>query len=212
MIAVLRVTSISDPSRTMTSDSPASLRKRLRQARCALSPRQQEIAAHRLYHRVSSQRFFRFARRIAFYLATDGEIDPALLLADALSRGVQCYLPCMHPHRPRSLLFLRYREGDTLVPHRWGMQEPSLRRAKPLPARFLDLVFVPLVGFDASGNRLGMGKGIYDRTFWFRTRAGRNLPRLVGLAHECQRVERVENQAWDVAMDRIESDHDSYRL
>ncbi|MCP5357885.1 MAG: 5-formyltetrahydrofolate cyclo-ligase [Pseudomonadales bacterium] len=195
----------------MTQPTRASLRKALRTARRALTPRQQTLAANRLYHRISSQRDYLRARRIAFYLAGDGEIDPGLLLADALARGKHCYLPCLHPFRPDRLLFLRYREGEPLFPHRWGMLEPSPRRAKAISARTLDLVFIPLVGFDPRGNRLGMGKGFYDRSFAFRQRSGRRSPRLIGLAHECQRVEHLENQAWDVQMDKIESDRRTYR-
>lgn len=195
----------------MTQLNRASLRKALRAARRALTPRQQTLAANRLYHRISRQRDYLRAKRIAFYLAGDGEIDPGLLLADALARGKHCYLPCLHPFRADRLLFLRYREGESLYPHRWGILEPSLRRAKVIPARALDMVFIPLVGFDPRGNRLGMGKGFYDRSLAFRHRSGRHSPRLIGLAHECQRVEQLENQAWDVQMDKIESDQRTYR-
>lgn len=195
----------------MTQPTRASLRQSLRAARRALTPRQQSLAANRLYHRISTQRYYLRARRLAFYLAGDGEIDPGLLLADALARGKHCYLPCLHPWRPNRLMFLRYRQGDPLFPHRWGMLEPSPRRAKAISPRVLDLVFIPLVGFDPEGNRLGMGKGFYDRSFAFRHRSGRRSPALVGLAHECQRVERLENASWDVRMDKIESDRKAYR-
>lgn len=196
----------------MKQTTRASLRKSLRDARRALSPRQQDMAASRLHHLVSTQRYFRSAKRIAFYLPSDGEIDPSLLLAQALAQGKQCYLPCMHPHRPNRLLFLRYRRGDALNSHRWGMLQPSLRRARAISARALDLVFLPLVGFDRQGNRLGMGKGFYDRSFGFRARAKRHSPKLIGLAHECQRVDHLDHQAWDVRLDKIESDRGSYRI
>lgn len=164
-----------------------------------------------LYHRISGQRHFRNAKRIAFYLADDGEIDPSLLLAAAEARGQHCYLPLLHPLRPERLLFVRYRQGDPLLRHRWGLWQPALRRGALVRARALDIVFVPLVGFDSACNRLGMGKGYYDRSFAFRTRANRHSPKLIGLAHECQRVERLESQAWDVRMDKIESNRASYR-
>lgn len=211
LIAVLWVTSYSRLSHAMNSLARSSLRKSLRQARCQLSPTQQDHAAMQLYHRISSQRYFRKAKRIAFYLASDGEIDPSLLLTAALARGQHCYLPLLHPFRPERLLFVRYRQGDPLRRHRWGMWQPLLRRDALVRARALDIVFVPLVGFDSDCNRLGMGKGFYDRSFAFRTRAGRRSPGLIGLAHECQRVERLESQAWDVRMDKIVSDWAIYQ-
>ena len=109
------------------------------------------------------------------------------------------------------MLFVRYRLGDPLVRHRWGMWQPVLRSQAILSPRALNMVFVPLVGFDKDCNRLGMGKGFYDRGFAFRARSGSHRPLLVGLAHECQRVETLENKPWDVRMDKIVSDCETYR-
>ena len=211
LIAVLWVTSNSRLSHAMNPQTRSSLRTSLRQSRSQLSPAQQDHAAMQLYHRISGQRYFRKAKRIAFYLASDGEIDPSLLLAAAEARGQHCYLPLLHPFRPERMLFLRYRQGDPLLRHRWGMWQPALRPGALVHARALDIAFVPLVGFDSACNRLGMGKGFYDRTFSFRARAGRRSPKLIGLAHECQRVERLESQAWDVRMDKIVSDKANYQ-
>ena len=211
LIAVLWVTSNSRLSHAMNAQSRSSLRKSLRQTRRGLSPSQQDYAAMQLYHSINGQRYFRKAKRIAFYLPSDGEIDPSLLLAIAEARGQHCYLPLIHPFRPDRMLFLRYRQGAPLRRHRWGMWQPILRRGALLPARALDIAFVPLVGFDSACNRLGMGKGFYDRTFSFRVRASRRSPKLIGLAHECQRVENLENQTWDVRMDKIVSDWATYQ-
>jgi len=195
----------------MTPHERTSLRKALRQARRSLSLRAQDDAAIALHHMLAGQLFFRSAKRLAFYLANDGEVDPSLLLAAALSRGQQCFLPLLHPFGQNRLLFVRYRQGDRLRRNRWGMLEPRLQARSVVQARTLDVVLVPLVGFDAQGNRLGMGKGFYDRAFSFRAAARRRRPLLVGLAHECQRVEKLESQAWDVRMDRIVSDKQSYQ-
>lgn len=195
----------------MSPQERAALRRSLRQLRCQLSPRHQGDAAARLFHRIAGRRFFRSAKRIAFYLPSDGEIDPSLLLADALDRGQQCYLPVLHPQGKSSLLFVRFRAGDKLRANRWGIYEPVLCRSRQISARTLDLVFVPLVGFDSNGNRLGMGKGFYDRSFSFLTDAGRKTPKLIGLAHECQRVEDLRPQAWDIRMSAIVSDQHTYQ-
>ncbi len=200
----------------MTPSEHASLRKSLRHRRRQLTPREQDIAASRLYDQISGKRFFHSARRIAFYLPSDGEIDPSLLMAAALERGQHCYLPLIHPHKKNALVFVRFRSGDMLQTNRWGIYEPRLRSTELIPARALDLVFVPLVGFDAQCNRLGMGKGFYDRTFSFRAsgfqnKTRRHSPRLIGVAHECQKVAALETQDWDIRMDGIVSDWQTYR-
>lgn len=194
----------------MTPQQRNLLRKQLRETRRQLTSRQQDEASVRLHHNISGQRFFRSARRIAFYLSSDNEIDPHLLLADALSRGQHCYLPVLHPRGENRLLFVRYRQGDQLKCNRWGIPEPRLDGSMLNP-RTLDVVFVPLVGFDAEGNRLGMGKGFYDRTFAFRSLTKRRRPLLIGLAHECQRMESLDNQSWDIGMDRIVTDQRIWR-
>jgi 5-formyltetrahydrofolate cyclo-ligase len=195
----------------MSPQARAALRRSLRQLRCQLGPRQQGDAAVRLFHRIAGKRFFRSARRIAFYLPNDGEIDPSLLLAAALGRGQHCYLPVIHPQGKSSLLFVRFRTGDTLKANRWGIYEPVLRSATQVSARALDLVFVPLVGFDVNCNRLGMGQGFYDRSFGFLVDACRKTPKLVGLAHDCQRVGDLSPQAWDIKMAAVVSDQHTYQ-
>lgn len=198
----------------MTLQSPqerTALRKSLRNTRRKLSIREQEEAAARLYNNIGGQHFFHSAKRIAFYLPSDGEIDPGLLLAAALARGKHCYLPLIHPHKKDQLLFVRYRNGDVLRSNRWGIHEPVLRSSSRISARALDLVFVPLVGFDTDCNRLGMGKGFYDRTFSFRSRTGKRRPMLIGVAHECQKVEGLSSREWDIRMDKIVSDRQTYQ-
>ncbi len=76
---------------------------------------------------------------------------------------------------------------------------------------------MPLVAFDISGNRLGMGKGYYDKNLAFMLLNDAKMPlssikkpKLIGLAHECQRVERLERAEWDVPLDIIITDQATY--
>lgn len=160
--------------------------------------------ARRLAHLLVFQR----ARRIALYWPADGEIDPRPLMQLTSARDKRFYLPVLSPltrHTGRGLLwFARYRPGERLRPNRFGIPEPVGRGPHLLKACRLDLVILPLVGFDALGNRLGMGGGFYDRTFAFRHRRARwRRPRLIGVAHECQRLERIDLRPWDVPLDAI---------
>lgn len=142
-------------------------------------------------------------------MAADGEIDPALLLAAAQRRGKACYLPVLSPVGVPRLRFKRWRKGEGLRTNFYGIAEP--RTGRLCPPRLLSLVLLPLVGFDAAGNRLGMGKGYYDRTFAFRRHSKRERPALLGLAHECQRVEKLEVEAWDLPLEGIVTDQTWYR-
>ena len=63
----------------------------------------------------------------------------------------------------------------------------------------IDIIFTPLVAFDHAGQRLGMGGGYYNRTLeqWFNTGIG---PLPIGLAHDCQQVERIPVEDWDIPL------------
>ena len=89
--------------------------------------------------------------------------------------------------------------------NRLGICEPEGSRI--IGARWLDLVFLPLVGFDTRGVRLGMGGGYYDRAFAFRRwRTAWHTPRLVGLAYSFQQVEEIVAAPHDVLLDAVITD------
>lgn len=143
------------------------------------------------------------ARSVALYKAADGELDPDLLLRMAWRAHKTCYLPVLHPIHPQRMVFVRVTRATRLYRNRWGIAEPRPVARDIAHVRRLDIVMVPLVGFDRDGRRMGMGKGYYDRTFESRLR-GRRCPRLLGLAHDCQRVTQgIQTQPWDVPMDMI---------
>ena len=70
---------------------------------------------------------------------------------------------------------------------------------------------MPLVGFDPEGGRLGMGGGFYDRSLAYRNRhAYCRKPALLGLAHECQKVDRLALASWDVPLEATVTDRAWY--
>ena len=185
-------------------DKRKELRKVMRKRRRALSYSQQAEAARSLFHRVSPSNLFRFSRRIAFSVARQGEINPALLLLEAQRRGKKCYLPVMSKLGGPRLYFRLFKKGQKLIRNNIGIPEPARKfTCKPFA---LSLVLLPLVAFDISCNRLGMGKGYYDRTFAFLHRSSRQRPVLLGLAHECQKVEELEVASWDVPLNGVVTD------
>ena len=81
-----------------------------------------------------------------------------------------------------------------------------------MPLRSLDLILVPLVAFDANGQRVGMGGGFYDRTLGkARINSTWKRPYLIGIAHELQRVPAIAVQPWDVQMDAVVTEAGVYR-
>lgn len=182
------------------------LRRELRQLRNSLSPCQQHRASIRLYRQLTHNPLFRNARHIAFYIAADGEIDPTLLLWEALRRHKRVYLPVLAPWPRTAMRFRRYRQRQSLIRNRFAIAEPVGHINRKVWT--LDLVLTPLVGFDAEGGRLGMGGGFFDRALaYLKRRHHWKKPHLLGLAHQCQEIPHVPHADWDIPMDAIVTDH-----
>jgi 5-formyltetrahydrofolate cyclo-ligase len=185
------------------------LRRSLRERRLALDPEARAASAVALSRQIAALPWFLHSWRIAFHLPVKGEIDLGPLMRRASDAGKELYLPVLAPES--RLWFVHYRPGDALVPNRYGIDEPRVPPGEPVDPATLDLILVPLVAFDAQGNRLGMGGGYYDRSFAFLLHRGHShKPRLLGVAYELQRVERLEPAPWDVRLDAVATEQGVY--
>lgn len=138
-------------------------------------------------------------------------MDPFPLLRLANARNKRCLLPVLRAHPKKKLWFADYRPGEPLKKNVYGIPEPRMRNRRLRPPFALDLLLVPLVGFDSKCNRVGMGGGYYDRTLaYLRQRAHWRRPHLAGIAHECQRVEALESNPWDVPLDLVVTEERTY--
>ncbi|MBP1126739.1 5-formyltetrahydrofolate cyclo-ligase [Pseudomonas sp. PvP025] len=198
----------------MTEPAPLSrpqLRRMLRKARRALTPSEQRQAALGLYRQLAQHPLFRRAKHISLYLPTDGEIDPRLLLRAAQRRGKATYLPVLSAWPRTKMVFQRVRPGEALRPNRFRILEPRVNARRQRKVWALDLVLLPLVGFDDVGGRLGMGGGFYDRSLAYLARRRHwRKPTLLGLAHECQKVDRLAQASWDVPLAGTVTDRQWY--
>ena len=194
------------------------LRKAIRQERRSLSAKQQAHAAEQLLANILQEEIYKNATTIAFYQAFDGEIDPTLALEAALNIGKRCFLPVMSQTKV-ALAFVEYQSESSLTKNSFGILEPKLYPNNALAPEHMDIIFMPLVAFDLNGTRLGMGKGYYDRNLAFMLEdssemslKSKKTPKLIGLAHECQRVEQLERADWDVPLNQIISDQATYTI
>ena len=178
------------------------LRRVLRAARRAVAPAARIGAADGLAIQLLRLPL-RPGAAVAGYWAADGEIA---LHAWQLRLPRDCIycLPVLHDDG--HLRFAAWRAGDPVAPNRFGIPEPVVEPGALLEPSALDLVVVPLVGFDASCHRLGMGGGWYDRSFAFRHEQPAP-PLLVGAGFAFQHVDGgLPRAAWDVQLDAVCTD------
>jgi 5-formyltetrahydrofolate cyclo-ligase len=102
------------------------------------------------------------ARRILAYLALKDELDLSPALESALRAGKSVALPRFVPDQANYCAALVTESFASLPTGAFGIREPG-ETAPVLPLNQLDFILVPGVAFDASGGRLGRGKGFYDR-------------------------------------------------
>jgi 5-formyltetrahydrofolate cyclo-ligase len=185
------------------------LRKEVRQRRNALSVAQQHNAAIAVTERLSKHVKIQQAKRIAIYLSNDGELSTKNFIEWCWQQHKKVYLPVVHPFNPGNLLFLNYQQETKLVNNIYGILEPQLDVTKVCPLEQLDIICTPLVAFDNSGARLGMGGGFYDRSLahWQQSKL---YP--LGLAHDCQRVEKVPIESWDIPLPEIITPNNNCRF
>jgi 5-formyltetrahydrofolate cyclo-ligase len=185
----------------------------LRARRQELSAPEQTHAAHLLSAQLVATRLVRVSRRIAVYLPNDGEIDPVPFMARLWKMHKTCYLPILSRLQHDRLWFVPFTQKTPLAANRFGILEPVTPARSWVRAQELDLILMPLVGFDMHGNRLGMGGGFYDKSLAFlRQRTHWHKPHLIGLAHDFQRVKKLEACAWDVPLQAVATDRTVYQF
>lgn len=188
------------PTDPTPTDDRRRLRRELRARRRAIRGRARRLAGLALARRIDALRLLRHGRLVALFLSMPEEIDTAPLLALARRRGCRLVLPRILSRRQGRMRFHAF-DGTTRR-GAYGIAEPRGHRA--YAARELDVVFLPLVAFDAAGHRMGMGAGYYDRHFAHRLRLRHcRRPQLVGVAYAVQQVPAVPHADHDVPLDLV---------
>jgi 5-formyltetrahydrofolate cyclo-ligase len=171
-----------------------------------LGPGERISAAQGLRRSLEQLPEFLVDERIAGYWAHAGELPLNLAIASLVERGQHYHLPLLGSGR--SLRFAPWRTGEAVHPNRYGIPEPAATESALEPAD-LDLVLLPLLGFDRSGQRLGFGGGYYDASFAFLRDSKRpTRPMLVGIGYAFQELPAIEPQPWDVALDYVATERE----
>lgn len=191
----------------MTEGKPLrqQLRQEFRLKRNSLNVSQQKTAALKITKNICANVDINKFQKVAVYLTNDGEIDLSIFVNHLWQQGKSTYLPVLDHNNSGKLKFVKYTADSSLIPNKYGIEEPNSADVDICPVERLEIIFTPLVAFDAQGNRLGMGGGYYDRTLASLEPMVHTV-QLIGLAHSCQQVESLEQQSWDIPMNKIITD------
>ncbi len=172
-------------------------RKRIRTKLSNLSTQEIGVASKFVIDKCKQLEPLRNANIVAVFSSIEKEIQTRGLLEFLLDNNKRVVMPCIENDE------MVMREINKLsfecIESYKNIKQPS-RSHKVVDPQEIDLIFVPCLGFDSQLNRLGRGKGFYDK-YLKKTSAKKVL-----LALEVQKVEELEVETHDVAMDIIVTD------
>ena len=146
------------------------------------------------------------AKSIACYWATEEEVPTDQLIRHIWQDRKLAYLPVIQDHN--HMAFYMYQHNDSLKRNKFNIAEPVIEQRQPVAKTRLDMMVVPLVAFDSRGNRLGMGKGYYDR---YLQDGQHSSVVTLGLAYDLQHVDHLPAEPWDVRLDYIVTESRMYQ-
>lgn len=168
------------------------IREEMKSEKKAIPDEDKLIAEKAVFEQIERLQLYQSADTILMYWATKDEL-PTHQTIERWSELKTILLPCVEGDK---LLLKRYQKGGKMVQRRLGIWEPELNE---IFTENIDLVIVPGIAFDLQKNRLGRGKGYYDRFF------KKYKPSKIGVCFDCQLLNAVPVARHDKSMDIVVS-------
>jgi 5-formyltetrahydrofolate cyclo-ligase len=185
-------------------DTKAQLRATLQARRDALPADQRQAAAETIAVRTFPLPITP-GTIVSGFMPLKSEINPLPLMQRLAGAGASLALPVM-AGRGRPLTMRAWRWGEPLNAGVWGIREPKPEAPEVNP----DILLVPLLAFDRSGQRIGYGAGYYDMTI-ARLRARKTIT-AVGIAFAAQEITAVPTTAFDAPLDLVLTERETIEL
>jgi 5-formyltetrahydrofolate cyclo-ligase len=196
---------MNQPDASVDANNKAALRARALARRDALDEAARVAASESIAGRASGILTSLQPDSMALYLPIGSECETAALMNQARLMGAEIGLPAVIDGS--RMLFRRYRAGDRLVAEKFGTSAPSPGAPLVEP----DVIVMPLLAFDRLGERLGYGRGYYDRAIITLREAGQR-PKLLGIAFSVQEVPSIPTEPHDVRLDWIVTETETIEL
>lgn len=153
----------------------------------------------KIKEKLFSLKVFKQAKTVMFYLALASEVQTRFMIGEAIRLGKKVAVAtCDIRHKKIIPCLLTGLEAKDFKKGAHCIDEPCCK--KPIPARMIDLCIVPGLAFDAQGNRLGRGRGYYDR---FLAALPDDTPK-IGLAFKFQILKHLlKVSPHDIRVDKV---------
>jgi len=175
------------------------LRKEMLERLIAQDPEERRKKSQLIKEKLFSQEEFKSAEYIMFYISKEEEVDTSSMIQEALKIGKKVVVPVTLVKEKKLVCSLVENPKEDLSPGPYGIKQPQQDKVRPVAVEKIDLIVVPGVVFDEENNRLGRGKGYYDR--FLRTFPGHISK--IGLAFSFQVLKRLPVLSHDVAVTKL---------
>ena len=149
-----------------------------------------------LIFRLIKKHFYRTKITIAGYYPSNYEVNILKFLEEASKKKFKITLPVINSSNKMSFKSWVFKEP--LYVNKFGILEPKNSKKKIIP----DLIMVPLVAFDSRLNRIGYGKGYYDRSLNKISKIKKNVIS-IGIAYSFQKCRKIPVNKHDFKLDYI---------
>lgn len=184
-----------------TTERKAQLRGEIRARLTALPEEERRRQDSALFSAFLSLPEVERAQTVFLFYGVGIEPETAHLLPPLLEQNKRVVLPRLMPGRRMECRL--YCPDIPLVPHRYGLLEPSTE-CPLIPVEEIDLALVPALCYDRQGYRLGLGGGYYDR--WLEAFSGCT----VGLCRNCLLQDCVPTEPHDRQVDLVLTETECY--
>jgi 5-formyltetrahydrofolate cyclo-ligase len=182
---------------TSDTDSKSIARSRALDARRAMTADERGAASTKICERIVRSHEFRSCKLLGAYLPMRDEVDTTVIIERAWRAQKRVFVPVTDTHG--TMNFCEISPDTVVTRNRYGLWEPV--SGVIIASRDLDIVVTPVVAFDNSRRRIGMGGGYYDRCFHFLINRRKWLrPKLIGVAFACQETTTIDHDSWDVPL------------
>ena len=187
----------------MRNEEKHALRRELRRARAQMG-HQGRLAAGQTVNRLL-KRYIKKGQKIGVYWPMGSELRLDGFVRAAQKRGAKLYLPYIEP-RSRRMWFTPYPADGTKQERKRGRAKLHVPQfsGRKIRVHGLSILFVPIVGMDREGYRLGQAGGYYDATL--AAMKYRLQAKTIGVGFACQLVDTLPREPHDLPLDRFVSE------
>jgi 5-formyltetrahydrofolate cyclo-ligase len=151
---------------------------------------------------------YKAAKKISIFLNMKGEISTHEIVQNIFEAGKQCFVPLCTKDTMKMVEIKSFNDYLTLTKNSWGIPEPLVTESRQTTFEVgVDLIIMPGLAFDRQGNRIGYGKGYYDRfllkSFKLAVENGWEKPATIAIALKEQLVDKVPVEDTDIKPDVI---------